>query len=115
MNVNFAEIGVVCIVALLLFGPEQLPQIARQLGKFTADLRKVSNSVKREWYNAVYPPADELRRDLNAGSRALRSLKTEVLTPPSETHQTTTSATDGHGDSSTSPDKTTNSSPTQSS
>ncbi len=82
MNVNFAEIAVVCVVALLLFGPEQLPQLARQLGKVAADLRKASNSVRREWYNAVYPPASELRRDIQSGSQALRSLKAEVLAPP---------------------------------
>ena len=81
MNVNFAEIAVICIVALLLFGPEQLPQIARQLGKLTGDLRKVSNSVRREWYNAVYPPATEIRRDINTGTQVLRNLKAEVLAP----------------------------------
>ncbi len=81
MNVNFAEIAVVCVVALILFGPEQLPQIARQIGKVAADLRKVTNSVKREWYNAVYPPAAEIRRDLDVGGQALRSLKAEVLAP----------------------------------
>ncbi|MFN4897201.1 MAG: twin-arginine translocase TatA/TatE family subunit [Pseudomonadota bacterium] len=82
MNVNFAEIGVVCVVALLLFGPEQLPQIARQVGKLAADLRKVSNSVRREWYNAVYPPASEVRRDLEAGQQTLRTLRAQVLAPP---------------------------------
>jgi Tat protein translocase TatB subunit len=82
VNVNFSEIAVICVVALLLFGPEQLPQIARQLGKVAADLRKVTNSVKREWYNAVYPPAAEIKRDLNAGDQALRSLKAQVLAPP---------------------------------
>lgn len=86
MNVNFAEIAVVCVVALLLFGPEQLPQIARQLGKVAADLRKVTNSVRREWYNAVYPPAAEVRRDIQSGSQALRQLKTEVLAPPPGAH-----------------------------
>ncbi len=85
VNVNFAEIAVVCVVALILFGPEQLPQIARQLGKVAADLRKVSNSVRREWYNAVYPPAADMRRDLDAGAQALRSLKAQVMAPPQGT------------------------------
>jgi Tat protein translocase TatB subunit len=82
VNVNFAEIAVVCVVALILFGPEQLPHIARQLGKVAGDLRKVTNSVRREWYNAVYPPASEIRRDLDAGGQALRTLKAQVLAPP---------------------------------
>ena len=82
MNVNFAEIAVIFVVALLLFGPEQLPQFARQLGKLTADLRKLSNTVRREWYNAVYPPASEIRRDIESGSQAVRQLKAEILAPP---------------------------------
>lgn len=86
VNVNFAEIAVVCVVALILFGPEQLPQIARQLGKVAADLRKVTNSVRREWYNTVYPPAAEIRRDLDVGAQTLRKLKAEVLAPPPGTH-----------------------------
>jgi Tat protein translocase TatB subunit len=93
VNVNFAEIAVVCVVALLLFGPEQLPQIARQLGKVASDLRKVSNSVRREWYNAVYPPAAEIRRDIQSGSQALRNLKTEVLAPPPGTQSVPPKAT----------------------
>ena len=82
VNVNFAEILVICVVALLLFGPEQLPQIARQWGKITGDLRKVTNSVRREWYNAVYPPANEVKQEYDAAGKALRVLKAEVLAPP---------------------------------
>jgi Sec-independent protein translocase protein TatA len=93
VNVNFAEIAVICVVALILFGPEQLPQIARQLGKLAGDLRKVSNSVRREWYNAVYPPATEIRRDLDAGGQALRSLKAQVLAPPPGTQSVPREAT----------------------
>lgn len=86
MNVNFAEIAVICVVALLLFGPEQLPQMARQVGKVMAELRKATNAVRREWYNAVYPPAAEVRRDLDAGGQALRHLKAEILAPPAGSH-----------------------------
>jgi len=93
VNVNFAEIAVICVVALLLFGPEQLPQIARQFGKIAADLRKVSSSVRREWYNAVYPPAAEIRRDLESGTNVIRSLKAEILSPPPGAKATSTQST----------------------
>ncbi len=82
MNISFSELVVVFLVALLLFGPEQLPQIARQLGKLGAEIRKGTQAVRREWYNAVYPPADEVRRDLAEHTRDLRSLRAEVLAPP---------------------------------
>jgi TatA/E family protein of Tat protein translocase len=79
---SFSEIFVVFVVALLLFGPDQLPQIARGFGKLAGELRKASDAVRREWYNAVYPPAEEIRRDLAAHSKDLRTLRAEVLSPP---------------------------------
>ena len=83
MNVNFSEIVVIFLVALILFGPEQLPQIARQIGKLAAEFRKGSQAIRREWYNAVYPPAQEVKRDLAAHVEDLRGLKAQVLAPPS--------------------------------
>jgi Tat protein translocase TatB subunit len=101
VNVNFAEILVVCVVALLLFGPEQLPQIARQFGKLTGDLRKVTNSVRREWYNAVYPPAAEFKGEYDAAGKALRTLKAQVLAPPDGSRGTSgTANTESQSDSS---------------
>ncbi len=82
MSMSFSEIIVVFVVALLLFGPEQLPQIARAFGKLAGEFRKGSDAVRREWYNAVYPPAEEIRRDLAAHSKDLRTLRAEVLSPP---------------------------------
>lgn len=80
MGINLSEIIVIGIVALLLFGPEQLPALARQLGKITGEVRKGSNALRREFYNTVYPP--DLADEIKAGSRIIRDLKTEVLSPP---------------------------------
>jgi sec-independent protein translocase protein TatB len=90
VSISFSEIVVVFLVALLLFGPEQLPKIARQMGKLAGDLRKATDSVKREWYNAVYPPAEEIRRDFATQGRELRALKAEVLAPPEGSQGTPT-------------------------
>lgn len=81
-GVSFTEVVMVFVVALLLFGPEQLPQMARQLGKLMAELRKGSDAVRREFYNSVYPPADEVTRDLAATTKDLRALKSEFLSSP---------------------------------
>ena len=66
VSISLTEIIVVCVVALLLFGPEQLPVIARGLGKIAHEFRRTSDSLRREFYNSVYTPADELRRDVAA-------------------------------------------------
>ena len=38
-NVGIGEIAVVVLVCLIVFGPERLPQIARQIGRFLGQLR----------------------------------------------------------------------------
>ena len=83
-GVSITELIVIFLVALVLFGPDQLPQMARQLGKLMGDLKKGSDSVRREFYNTVYPPAQEIRRDLSASAQDLRQLRSEVLAPSAE-------------------------------
>ncbi len=42
------EILIVIVVALLIFGPERIPEIAKNLGKGIRALRDTTNEVKRE-------------------------------------------------------------------
>ena len=83
MGVSLTECTVIFIVALVLFGPEQLPVLARTVGKLTGQLKKTSDSLRREFYNSVYPPGQDIRNPLSGELQALRSLKAEVLNPPS--------------------------------
>jgi sec-independent protein translocase protein TatB len=82
VNINFSELLVILVVTLLLFGPDKLPEIARQLGKLAGDARKATNAVRREFYNTVYQPAEEVKREMLVPGEALRSLKAQVLAPP---------------------------------
>lgn len=86
MNINFSELLVILVVTLLLFGPDKLPEIARQLGKLAAEARKATNAVRREFYNTVYQPADEVRREMLAPGESLRSLKAQIMAPPQGAH-----------------------------
>lgn len=43
------EILVVGVIALIVFGPEKLPQIARQIGKAATELRRMAADVKQEF------------------------------------------------------------------
>jgi Tat protein translocase TatB subunit len=82
MGISITELIIIFVVLLILFGPEQLPVMARQFGKIMAELKKGSDAVRREFYNSVYTPADEVTRDLIADSRNLKALKAELLAPP---------------------------------
>jgi sec-independent protein translocase protein TatB len=54
-NIGGGEIALILIVALLLLGPQKLPELARGLGKFMREFRRqtddVRNMVEREFYS----------------------------------------------------------------
>jgi sec-independent protein translocase protein TatB len=45
---GFGDSAVLILLALLLFGPKKLPQLARQLGKLMADFRRASNEFRTQ-------------------------------------------------------------------
>ena len=53
-NLGPAEIGFILVVALLLLGPQRLPELARGFGKFFYEFRRqtdeVRGMVEREFY-----------------------------------------------------------------
>lgn len=57
-NVGPAEILVILVVALLVFGPEKLPEIGRQVGRAVRDLRRMQASFRDE-VRGVLDPRDE--------------------------------------------------------
>lgn len=52
-SIGMSELIVIGIVALIVFGPRKLPQIARKAGKTMTDLRKVTNEFKETWQKEV--------------------------------------------------------------
>ena len=47
------EILVIIMVALVVFGPEKLPQIARQIGRAASELRRMASEVKDEFQDSL--------------------------------------------------------------
>ncbi|RMD88091.1 MAG: hypothetical protein D6808_00305 [Candidatus Dadabacteria bacterium] len=79
-GVSFSELIFVLVIALIVFGPEKLPEIAVKLGRFAASLRRAGDSVRREIYNSVYAPAKEVRMSLEERTRDLISVPTSPQT-----------------------------------
>jgi sec-independent protein translocase protein TatA len=46
-NVGMGEIGLLLVVALLLFGPSRLPEMARALGKGIRDFKDAAAGLDR--------------------------------------------------------------------
>src|SRR4051794_20378257 len=47
-GMGFPEIGVILVVALLVFGPERLPELAKQAGGFVRTLRPMADNAKND-------------------------------------------------------------------
>ncbi|WP_319380434.1 Sec-independent protein translocase protein TatB [Thiomicrorhabdus sp.] len=47
-DIGFLEILVIMIIALIVIGPERMPEVARKLGGFMGKMRRFINSVKEE-------------------------------------------------------------------
>ena len=47
-DIGMSELVVIFVVALLVFGPKRLPELARALGKGLAEIKKSLNDAKRQ-------------------------------------------------------------------
>jgi len=59
---SFFELIVICVVALVVLGPDKLPGAIKTLGLWIGRLRRSFNNIKREIEQEV--GADEIRRQL---------------------------------------------------
>lgn len=59
---GFTEILIILALALILFGPEDLPDIARKLGKIAYKIRKTTSEMSREFNNAMNMPAETINK-----------------------------------------------------
>lgn len=78
-GLGFSEIVVLGVLALILLGPEQLPDLARKLGRFVNDLKRTTDGLKEEFKNSGINPQsllEDIKREKPAES--------ENVKPPGE-------------------------------
>jgi sec-independent protein translocase protein TatA len=64
LNIGSSEMILIVFAALLLFGGEKLPEIARGLGKGIRDFKDASEGVKREINNQINSYEEKRQDDL---------------------------------------------------
>lgn len=61
------EILVILLVALLVLGPDRLPEAARQVGRVVAEMRRITTNVQTEVRDAIngstQPPSPSVRQN----------------------------------------------------
>jgi len=85
-NLGGPEILVILLVALMVLGPNKLPDAARQIGKAVTQLRRMSSGFQQEMRDAmVDPEIEQQARDLGKKLKDPLALKDGLLsndTPP---------------------------------
>ncbi|MBM2810150.1 MAG: putative twin-arginine translocation protein, TatA/E family [Chloroflexi bacterium] len=56
------ELGLIMALALIVFGPDKLPEIARQVGRTVGEIRRISSEVTSEFQRSI-------RDDASIGQR----------------------------------------------
>ncbi len=64
-NLQGSEIVIILLLALVVLGPEKLPDAMRKAGKFYAELKKMSSGFQDEFRAAVEEPMREVRETAN--------------------------------------------------
>ena len=52
-DIGFQELIIIFVVALLVFGPEKLPEIAKTLGKWVVEIKRGINIAKNQMENEM--------------------------------------------------------------
>jgi sec-independent protein translocase protein TatB len=58
-NIGGGELLVIMLIALIVLGPQRLPDAARTVGRVMGDLRRVSSGFQQELKDAFDPDADD--------------------------------------------------------
>ena len=59
---GLGEIILILAIALILFGPEELPDIARKIGKVVFEIRKATSEVTKEFQSSMDTPSNVLNK-----------------------------------------------------
>jgi sec-independent protein translocase protein TatA len=88
-NLGFAELIIIFVIALLVFGPKKLPELGKSLGKGLREFKRATEDLKSNW--------DEQIRE---AERSVQDTRTEIQsaieapTPVTEAPEHTITATE---------------------
>ena len=84
-NLGAGEIAVIAVLALLLLGPDRLPELARGLGKFMREFRRqtddVRGMVEREFYKMDHDVLAEPKKDAEGPLAVNPPSRSRLLSP----------------------------------
>lgn len=92
-NLSGSEVVVIVLLALVVLGPEKLPEAVRRFGRIYAELKKMSTGFQTEFRSALDEPLRELRETADLTRESIR----RVIDEPQEPTRTDGVETDNSG------------------
>src|SRR5690349_24713172 len=83
LNIGIGEMTLILIAALLIMGPDRLPEFARTLGKFMREFRRQTDDVRGVVMREIY----KLEQEVDLEGEPARP-RARQLPPPSPVAQT---------------------------
>jgi sec-independent protein translocase protein TatB len=76
---SFGDTALIALLALLLFGPKKLPELARQLGKLMGEFRRASNEFRMQMEDELRISEQEERQKKIAAMEAAAPVPPPVM------------------------------------
>src|SRR3954453_15677826 len=83
MSLGPEKIILILVVALIVFGPHRLPEIARQVGAAVRELRRMQDTVRGELEQVLHPDLNPTDPGSSAEHAAVEEIDHAALPPGS--------------------------------
>lgn len=93
MELSIGEMALIAVAIVVLFGPDKLPQIARDLGAGVRKMRGAVEDIKTEIMKETDNPVSEIKREIEKVKDAtkdfnpMKDIEKDVLTEPASATQ----------------------------
>ncbi|MFP3832020.1 twin-arginine translocase TatA/TatE family subunit [Chryseobacterium sp. SIMBA_028] len=91
MELSIGEMALIAVAIVVLFGPDKLPQIARDLGAGVRKMRGAVEDIKTEIMKETDNPVSEIKREIEKVKDAakdfnpMKDVEKDILTDPAST------------------------------
>jgi Tat protein translocase TatB subunit len=97
LGIGFWELLFIFIIALMVFGPRRLPEIAGKAGRIVRDLRNMSQGFLAEWQREItvatrLEELEQVRQELEETRQSLRQTQTELASGAAQIGQSLNTA-----------------------
>ena len=94
MELSIGEMALIAIAIVVLFGPDKLPQIARDLGSGVRKMRGAVEDIKTEILKETDNPVSEIKKEIEKVKDAakdfnpMKNIEENIINEPSSAPET---------------------------